>query len=68
MIVRQCWSDFHHMGQSVAGLKCGNNPLQLTAQLKRFQSLNIGDRHILRAANFMQPCMFRTNARIIEPS
>ena len=47
--------DLHHMGQRVRRLKRGNDPFKLAAELESLKRFDIGDRHILRATDVMQP-------------
>ena len=65
MVFGQLGRNFHHMGQGVAWLEGGNDPLKRAAQLKGLKRLCIGNSHIFCAADFMQPRMLGADPGII---
>ena len=51
----------------MGGLNGRNDPLGPCQILKGVHGLVIGNRHILRTANIVQPCMLGTNTGVIQP-
>src|SRR6056297_1053890 len=54
------------MRHSVAGFQRGDDPLLRAAELEGFQRFLVGDRDIFRAANLVQPAVFRPDAGVIK--
>jgi len=66
VIARQARRDLHHMGERMGRFERGDDVLGRTRQLERLERFLVGDRHILRAADFVQPCMLRPDTGLIE--
>ena len=59
--------ELRHMRQRMRRLQRRNDALGPRAKLERRQRLLVGRRHVLDAADIMQPGMLRPDARIIQP-
>src|SRR6516162_10123214 len=66
MVARQCRRDLCDMSQCVGWFERGNNAFVPARQLKRLESLAVGDRDVLHATELMQPGVFRADAGIIK--